>query len=745
MPLFQSRLFLRIINRNREIYFLKILTLAVAFACSTLIILFSLNEFGYDEFHHDANSIFRVLQRNSNESFSGNRLSVSIPPNIFNSLKSNSDSLILSRVKILKDVSVFTTQGVYHHQKVHAADSTITSIFSFDVLQGSIQEYDKGNSAMLSATAANQYFGTTDIIGQSIKMQSVGDTVILKVVAVFKDYPQNSHEDFNIFIGFDSQNIETLGFIPKESGVYGKMLQARPVYSKSILSDNDVEYKLQPITEIYFGPRVTGEDAQHGDSYSILILTCITALILFLALTTFINLTTLTLPYRSKELAIKKLAGTNQVRLLLMFAGECFSIAGFSLLLGILIIASTSDLLQPILSMDLLSLLAAGDLRLVLILFVLVLILGTAPLLLTFKFTRATPTRLLSTDTITFPRFKRVITFLQLGVSIFLIVASVVIKRQVNYSLLKEPGRNHEQIVYMSYPEGLTQEGLRQLRLDWKKYNPNIVDVIATSQLPTQINSKELNSPFYFISVDPEFRSFFDLQVVEGNWIRPNSDDSIVVINEKAKALLKGNDQHVVGVVNNLMGQFNLPEKPIKINISSYFEYNYLCVRILEVDIRKTVTYLSNCFEPRPRQVSFLNKRFEEWVKYQDRLNTLSEILAIISAILSCCAIYGLSVSLVRDKLKQIAIRKICGANTFHIIQLLVHEFTRQMLIAIIIFGPFTYIVVTELLRSFVYTTSFNWLDPLFPLAYCGFVILALCCFQAYNLNRADLSRALKE
>src|SRR5687767_3842802 len=121
MPLFQSRLFLRIINKNREIYFLKILILAVAFACSTLIILFSLNEFGYDEFHHDANSIFRVLQRNNNESFSGNRLSVSIPPTIFNSLKSKSDSLILSQVKILKEVSVFTKQGVSHHQKVHAA------------------------------------------------------------------------------------------------------------------------------------------------------------------------------------------------------------------------------------------------------------------------------------------------------------------------------------------------------------------------------------------------------------------------------------------------------------------------------------------------------------------------------------------------------------------------------------------------------------------------------------------------
>src|SRR5688572_8820635 len=170
---------------------------------------------------------------------------------------------------------------------------------------------------------------------------------------------------------------------------------------------------------------------------------------------------------------------------------------------------------------------------------------------------------------------------------------------------------------------------------DLKKYNANIVDVMATSQLPNHINSKELNSDFYFISVDPEFQDFFNLKMVEGNWFKPNDGDSIMVVNKKGKTLLSSHMANVIGVVSGMMEQFNLPEKPIKIYTSASFEYNYLCVRILEVDIRKTVHYLSNYFEPRPRQVSFLNARFEEWVTYQDRLNRLSDFLAIISAILS--------------------------------------------------------------------------------------------------------------
>jgi hypothetical protein len=71
-------------------------------------------------------------------------------------------------------------------------------------------------------------------------------------------------------------------------------------------------------------------------------------------------------------------------------------------------------------------------------------------------------------------------------------------------------------------------------------------------------------------------------------------------------------------------------------------------------------------------------------------------------------------------------------------------EFIRQMLIAIVIFGPVTYIFIKEFLRNFVYSTKLNWLDPLFPLAYCGIVIVLLCGLQAKKLNRASLSNALK-
>jgi putative ABC transport system permease protein len=744
----QFRLFVRIISRNREVYLLKIITLAVAFASSILIALFSINEFGYDRFHHEAQNVFRILQRNNQEDFSGNRLSVKIPTNVYSTLSSSADSLTVARVKIMAGTGVATHMKFHYDQKIHAIDSALLSVFSFDVIDGSLLKFQpQGNSILLSERMSFQYFGTTKSAGKILKLYSLEDTIVCTIAAVFRDFPESSHEEFNLLLWFDKKSISTLKFSDEDFSVYGRVLQGTLTIHEArlnhTLNSSSMTYSFQSLPGIYFGPRVIGEDARHGDEYSIWILLCITGLILFLALTTFINLTTLTLPYRAKELAIKKLSGTSQVMIMLAFARESFILVGISFGLGILLLLSANTFVEAALLINVWKLLLNGNSSLILVVAILLFISGVSPLIMVNKFARATPTRLLSTETITFPRFKRVITFLQLGISIFLIIASMIIRRQVNYSLLKEPGRNHYQIVYMNYPTEFTNEGLWELRAHWKRYNPNIENVMATSQLPNRIQSKELGSDHYFMTVDRGFLGFFDLKIVQGRWFQANDEPPLVVVN-KAAHVAPHNE--IIGVIENMGGQLNQPEKPIKYLIANQTKYNFLCVRILEVNIRNTVTYLSTFFSSPdlPVPVTFMDKRFEEWLHYQDRLNKLSELLAVISGVLSCFAIYGLSLSLVRDKLKQIAIHKLYGASIARITRLLALDFAQQMGIAVLIFGPLTYIFLNEFLRNFVYATPFQWTDSIYPLSYCILVILVLCGFQAFSLNRSDLTGALK-
>jgi len=583
----QIRLFLRLIFKNVEIYFLKIITLAVALAALILVSVFSLNEFGYDHFHENSKNIFRIIEKNNTETYARNKYTTKIPGDIHAAIIAD-ERLTLSRTKVLNELSIITDDDRFYRQKLHAADPEITDILTFNLLDGSLEAFKENKrSLMLSSAAANQYFGSSNASGQNLKIYTFGDTISYEVAAVYESFPSNSHQDFQVFLHFDSASLTVLGFDPDISEIYGRnngeILNLNQLANISSDANNDKTYSTQTISAIYFGPRMSGEDVEHGDLYSLIILMSITSLILFLAFTSFINLTSLVLPHRVKELAVKKLAGDNKLSLTMSFIGESLFISLISFALAIVILWTCWEFVEYTQVIAFPELMQQESDPLLYIVSGFILLLAFAPLLMTRRFIKATPIRLLSSDAITFPRFKKVIIILQLGVSIFLIVSSIVINRQVTYSLVKEPGRNNDQVVYIGYPNDLTDEKLKNLRRGWKKSKPNIVGVIASSQLPNQIRSKEIGTGLYSISVDSEFNDFFDLEIVEGAWFGPNDGDTMSVVNESGLLKLGGSSANVRGIYKDISRQFNLPEKPTKIVRQGYFKHNYLCMGVRQI------------------------------------------------------------------------------------------------------------------------------------------------------------------
>jgi putative ABC transport system permease protein len=742
------RLFKRIMFRNTEAYLLKVAALSIALATSIVIAVFSLEEFGYDRFHTNPQLVFRVIQKRLDENYGGNRLSSKIDDDFIKTLTSqHKDSLIIGRVKVLGRVTIITDGAIVSDQKVHAVDTTIDRIFSLDIIHGNITNFKTQDYShiIVSSEFAEAHWAHTNVAGKKIRLYTFKDTVHASIAAVFRSFPQNSHEKFDLLMSFRTKDISSLNFNADETGVYGRSLGKNP--EKFTFADKEnTRYNLQPITQVYFGPRIVGEAAVHGDRYSIIIVVCIAFLIFFLAMTTFINLTTITLPYRSKELAVKKLAGITRASLIFGFVKESSSLVGLSLLISLVILVSAEPSIKLLLGFSISQVIINLDVKFIMIVVLLFTTLMVSPIFMTIRFVEATPNRLLSTDAITFPALKRYITFIQLGTSIFLIIASVVIQRQINYSLVKEPGQNHDQIVFLNSPSGITNEGVNTLRNAWRKSNPNVLDVMAVSQLPDRVSSKEVNSQFYQLSADLGYRDFFNLDMIEGHWFGPNSDGSAIVINETAKERLQMVHEPVLGVIADVNGRFNQAEKPTKLRLGNDYGYHWLCVRILEVDIRRTVQRLSEQFSSSSEKadVQYLSDHFKTWIGYQDRINQLSGILAGIAAILSCCTIYALSISVVRDKLKQIALHRLFGATTLNITILLLMGFLRQLGMALLVFLPISYILLNELLRTFIYSTKFSWLDPVYPIAYCMVVITAICLLQAWKLKRTNSVTALK-
>lgn len=736
-----SGLFIRIISRNGDVYFLKIITLAIAFATSLVVILFSMHEFGYDTSHKDADQVYRLLTRNTDKDYPGNRLSALIPNVVLKNIsQSLGDRLTVSRVKALNKVTMLDPDGrVFHDQSIYAADPSIHGIFSFDVVEGKIEDFvgSRNVVAIASKRARSRYFENQPAVGSSIRLTTFGDTINVVVVAVFDDFPSNTHEDFDFFISYDPAAISTLNFDGEQSGAYARAADDLSPNSLAGAIDDHSEYLVQPIGEIYFGPRVASEESRHGDSYTMAILICIVFLIFLLAICSFVNLSAITLPYRSKEIAVKKLAGATQRQLLRQFVNESFALTSVSLLIGVMILSGASRYLNAAVGVDIIQLFGNISLIFLAIIGVMIFAVVLSPVFMVIRFVHATPQRLLSTDAITFPQFKRTITVVQFGVSMFLIASSVMLGRQINYSLTKEPGRNHEQILYMASPPNIPDSAVHRIKAGWPDIDPHLNDAIAISQLPNQLKARDAGSGLFVLEADYNFKDFFQFTMLDGAWFEYTDKDSVMVVNQKALKRMSRSDRDVIGVIQDLGSPFNQPEQPVKILNTRNINHNWICFRVDEVNIRNTVQWIERRMRAKGSvgNAHFLNPHFELWLNYQDRLNALSRMLTIISVLLAGFAIYGLTVNLVRDKMKEITVHRLLGARLSDITRLLARGLLRQLFLAVVIFGPISYVLLNELLRTFVYATEFSWKDPVYPVAYCVVVIIGLCAYQAIRLG----------
>jgi putative ABC transport system permease protein len=745
------KLFFRLVSRTWEVFGLKLLALTLAFACTVIVLTFAIHEFTYDTFHPQANKTFRILQRQENEKVTGNPYTSVIPaPRYFTIKDQLKAELTLSQLRTLNGLTVVSSGSRVTDQRIHVTDGDLTEVLYFKAASGSLHTFkSKNRTAMLSASAAIAFFNTIDISGKQISLFSGYDTVTCTVAAVFEDFPANSHDAFEFIVNLDSVTISDLGYDTRRSTVYGKLSPGADLVKtqekvNQLVQTKNLSYTLQPLPEIYFGRRVTGENARHGDEYSISILLVITGLILFLATITYINLTTLSIPPRAKEIAIKKVAGATHTHLTFLFMRESFFLTSTALLLAALLVAMLSPVTRSYLQIDLPALIKTNADILLIIMGVLFTVVVIAPVIVILKFIRARPTRLLSEESLSFPALKRVITFLQLGTSLFLIVGSLIVQRQINHSLIKEPGRNFYQVAVIPFPQKLNHESFYNLKTEWPRSNAHVVEILGLSHLPSALTGRELNTNWHYLKTDPDFISFFGLKPEQGRWFKGNAENAFV-INRKGIPLANKKSPPI-GVIENFGYRYGQSEIPLKIEIGKFSEFNFLCIKVLEVDIRETAVRLSVFADSRnPAPVSFLDNGFVQWLSYEDKLNSLSRFLALISAILSGCAIYGLSISLARDKAKQIAIHKISGASVVHIIFILVNQLLKPLCLTLLIIGPVAVLLITEWLRKFAYATRPSFADLFIAVGFCSAIVLLTCSYQAMKLNRVSLSASLKK
>src|SRR6186713_2728092 len=349
---------------------INILGLATGMAVCLLIVLFIQSELSYDKHNDKANDIYRVVLERY---YPGRSTSYAIiPPSIGAAIK-------IEYPEVLESTRLFNLGGngnfflrigekTFEEKRVLAADSNFFRVFTCKILHGdATTALEKTHSAVINATTAKKYFGTTDVVGKQFETDANDTTESFVITAVVADWPDNSHFLFDILVSTSSfpftRRPNYIGFAahtylllnPNSSS---KALEAKfPNIIKKYVSGeiskvfnqswedfqkagNSYHYYLQPLTKIHLISDLEAELRPNGSMTAVYIFGVVAIFILLLACINFINLSTARSVERAKEVGIRKTFGSDKRSLIGQFLIESVFVSVISMVLafGIIIL-----------------------------------------------------------------------------------------------------------------------------------------------------------------------------------------------------------------------------------------------------------------------------------------------------------------------------------------------------------------------------------------------------------------------
>ncbi len=349
------RNYLHIIFRNLVKYklfsFINIFGLALAIACSILVILYIRNELSYDNFHTKSERIFRPY---TSAKLGEREVTIVHTPFIMGKqLKENYPEIIAYTVLTEFNDRIKVGENS-HEETVHVASPDFFRMFDFKILHGTTTDILSDPSAVvITKEIAIKYFGREDAVGERMTITLGGEEKGFIIRAVLYNLPPNTSIRFEIMIPdhylkdiYPEPMLTSWHMITGETYVLldehadPDLLPAKftSLIKQQIGEDldrMDFNIYLQPYTDIHLNRDLPAGNVPVSDPKYIVVLTGIAVLILLIASINFVMLSLGRSFMRAKEIGIRKANGATRWQLLVQFLSESIAIALFGLVLGI--------------------------------------------------------------------------------------------------------------------------------------------------------------------------------------------------------------------------------------------------------------------------------------------------------------------------------------------------------------------------------------------------------------------------
>jgi putative ABC transport system permease protein len=793
--------------KYKFISFINIFGLTVGLACCMLILTYILNELSYDKYQPNADRVYRVTRTFLNPQTKSVSLTLSTISPPFAPLLKNDFGEIEDITRTLTNgtTPMKYEEKMFNEENVMFADDHFFNFFKANVVKGDPKRaLTDPYTVMMAEEIAKKYFGNDEPMNKMIRI-NLGNYFDFKVTGVYKTFPSNTHFHPDIMLSFNTlndtliygaENLRTnwsnnsfFTYIRLPNHYNPKKLEAQfPAFVDKHMGDEYTTIKpsqgtylgLQKLTNIHLLSHTDYEAEENGDIKRVYIFSAIALFILLIACINYMNLSTSRSTLRAKEIGIRKVAGAERKEIVFQFLSESILVSYVSLILAIALTWLTLPWLNKIsgqhLTIDIL-LKWQIIVPLLLIPFVVGIISGIYPALFmsSFQPIKVLKGFLKAGGGIS---FRKVLVTLQFAISIILIIATGIVFWQMRYMQNKILGFDKDHIITLPYSPQLNDryEAFRNELLT----NSNIKNVGRSSRIPTgrlldangaRMESADtlapVNADIKFVSADYDFVSTYGIKVIAGRgFSRDYSlDTSAFLINEAAaKVLGFKNSEDAIGKNfgygsrrGKLIGVFNdfhfesLHQKitPLVLLVPRRAgSYGRISIKIsgsnIPAALDRIETTWKNFLPDTPYQYTFLDENFTRLYEAEQRQKTLLIIFASLAIFIACLGLFGLSAFAIMQRLKEIGIRKVLGADTSTIVALLSKDFLKLVAFAAIPAFVVSWYFMNKRLEDFAYRISMPWWMFLTAGILAAVIALITISFQAIKAALTNPVKSLR-
>lgn len=747
-------MFFRNIKRDKTSFFINLIGLSSGLVCAILIYLWVHDELNVDKFHEKDSQLYRVWCNRVRSD--GIIKTQGASSNLAQALKDEMPEVEYAvavnymNISSDKNIGILSDGNTHIDVKGQFAGKDYFQVFSYQLIHGdkNIVLANK-NGIVITEGLANKMFNTTEnIIGKLLKWKNDAFEGEFQVSGICQNPPTNSTIQFDIIFSYEvllehipnankwSESFADTYIILKKGTNVANFNSKIKDFLKSKDEGNKKKILfLQQYSKNYLYGKFENGVLAGGRIFYVKLFSFIALFILLIACINFMNLSTARASKRLKEVGIKKTLGSNRKALIIQYLSESTLITLLSLIVAIVIVLLFLPHFNAITGKHLSY---NFDVKVILSVLGVVLftgfISGSYPALYLSSFNpKAVLKGKLNTSVSEIWARKGLVIF-QFVISIIFIVVFVVINKQVKLIQTKNLGYHSDNICFFQRKGNLNDFNsfISELKNipgveNASSMTNNFLEITQVSRLNSWngMIPDENKVLITYPSFNYDFIETLGITMNDGRSFSREyqNEDSKVILNEAAVKMMgfkypigeiiniDNQKKEVIGVVKNFHFESLYKEiEPLAIRYSMYGRNIY--VKLKSGEEKATIDKIKKWYKKSnefPFEISFLNDAYHAKYEPEIRLYQLIKYASAITIIISCLGLFGLAAFTAERRRKEIGIRKVMGSSNYSIINLISGDFTKPVIVSILVALPLSYLIVRQWLDSFAYRIDLEW------------------------------------